>query len=489
MAQIKAVTKDVMDSINDRMDSFVSSLTGLGSRSDKARSYVIARATDLDDEDLEELYDGNAFAAKIVDKYVEEMFREGFEVVIDTEDDAEGLEMGRMVKNALYETGLVDGVREGVWGARFAGGAVLWPQVNDGSSDLAEPLNEGTMFSFEGLRTTDARYVTIEKTYDDPSEGNFGSVSHYRIQDDSHNRRGKNATAEQDVVIHESRLIVFHGYRSVSRNKQWRPGWGKSVLERVLDELMDFSSAWMAISHLIQDSAQTVAYIKGLFGFMKSASGQKTILKRMSLTNIQRSVSRLVMMDSEERFERQTHNMTDLDEIAREFGVRLSGATDMPLELLLGVKVAGIGDNGESQEKLWQNTVKAKQEQIARHLIRCIRILNKTGVVNIPEDASIDIKFNPLEQPSETEKADIRLKTAQANQIDIGSEVLLPEEAALSTYRVGGFSTEIQIDHNVRRKVLDEAIKAMEMRALEPPQEEDLNGDNTDPDQEPPPED
>lgn len=72
------------------------------------------------------------------------------------------------------------------------------------------------------------------------------------------------------------------------------------------------------------------------------------------------------------------------------------------------------------------------------------------------------VYFPPLKQMSDLEKADVRLKTSQADASDITQGILLPQEVAVSRFRPEGYATETHIDLDLREKMLDLELKQRE---------------------------
>lgn len=456
---------EISKTAQDRMDSVASVLTGLGTRSDKARSYQVKAAPDFPDEWLEELYDGSGLCAKLVDKFVQEMFREGFELLPTTgkeggrseDDEAEAVEVGRQIKQALKDHGFIQGLREGERKARLFGGAVMWPQVT-APGELYEPLDFDSVTGLEGNRVIDARYVRPYELY---TEGpKIGDVATYQIRPETKRTGAKNAAHQPSVVIHETRLIKFMGLPSVSSFKNERPGWGKSVLEKYWHEIVDYLSTWLAITHLTQDSAQAVIYIKGLYDILSTADGESKLINRLSFANIQRSITRMFLMESEEKFERHQHQMNGLEKIAESQGHRVAMVADMPNMVLFGKGPTGLQNDGGAEMKNWSSTVAAFQEEkIEPKVQTCIKILQAAKLAPVTE--SVEVRFNSILVMTPSEKAEIRAKNASANASEITSQVLLPEEVALSQYHPSGYSSDISIRRDIRKRALDVAAENM----------------------------
>jgi hypothetical protein len=82
------------------------------------------------------------------------------------------------------------------------------------------------------------------------------------------------------------------------------------------------------------------------------------------------------------------------------------------------------------------------------------------------------VSFNPLWQLDELQQAERRLKTSQADEIDIRSGVLRAEEAAVSRYGGEGYSTTTTIDLELReemqREVEPEVVEGEQQEAEKP---------------------
>ena len=102
--------------------------------------------------------------------------------------------------------------------------------------------------------------------------------------------------------------------------------------------------------------------------------------------------------------------------------MRLVAASDMPHTLVLGDSPSGLGATGESEQDTWYDHVRNKQESELRPLIRRVMdcILADLNGGKVPR---YTIDFNPLWQMNDKDKAEVRLKTAQADQIwyDVGA--------------------------------------------------------------------
>jgi hypothetical protein len=131
-----------------------------------------------------------------------------------------------------------------------------------------------------------------------------------------------------------------------------------------------------------------------------------------------------------------------------------------------------MNSTGESDDNNWGDVVNDYRRNHVRGLLmRLIGILlaSREGPTKgkVPDEWSI--AFPPLEEMDDNERADIRLKTAQADHIYVEDEVLVPEEVATSRFRPEGFSTETQVDLELRESMKEERLKQVEENIKNPP--------------------
>ena len=125
----------------------------------------------------------------------------------------------------------------------------------------------------------------------------------------------------------------------------------------------------------------------------------------------------------------------------------------MPVTRLMGQSPAGLNATGESDLRIFNDTVQAEQERVVRPALeRLTEIVmsDPAGPTDgqIPEEWSIE--FNALQQLSELEMTDMRLKQAQADNIYLQQQVVTPEEIGRSRFPVSGWSPETSIDLELR---------------------------------------
>ncbi|MHC4866839.1 MAG: anti-CBASS protein Acb1 family protein [Planctomycetota bacterium] len=463
-----------------RADSWANLLTGLGTDRDKRTATTFAAGPVLSDELLEQLYNDNDMAARIVEALPEESLRKGFSVKITDEDNPENAsETEDDVQAALDELNTLEKFAEAyIWG-RLYGGAGILVGADDGASveRLTEPLNEDRIKSIKYLNVIDKKSLDPGEYYTDPTQEKFGEPKIYEITNDT---LGEQSAS---IFVHESRLIIFDGVRTTKTTKDQNNGWNLSVLQRVHEVLQDFGVGWQAVSHLLTDASQGVWKMKGLIEAIATAK-DGDISSRMAVVDKNRSVARMILVDKDgEEFERHTVNFGSVDKILQMFILRLSAAAKMPATKLMGQSPAGMNATGDGDFQNWYGEiVSAQKNYLTPRLKRLIELvtLAKDGPTSgvVPETWNIVFEDPWVLTPLET--ADLKLKTAQTDEINITTGVVLPEEVTLSRFRPDGFSTETTVDVEFRKLVLEnETERAIENS--ENPPTQNLPDPNADP--------
>jgi len=444
-----------------RLDGWQNVFTALGVQGKDKRLGAKFEAPVLVHEQLVDLYRANDVAARIVEQLPENGLREGWGLSIGKEQDKE---LADKMLAKIDEMEWNETIKQAVCWQRAYGGAITLLGVRDGAS-LSSPLEIERAGTFEWLTNFHAGEVKVETWYEDPREPSFGRPKLYKILDKTH--AGGPQRTRPDVLIHESRCLVWDGVRVDRQGRQslsTNNGWGDSVLVRCHEVLRDFGLAWGGVAVLLQDFAQAVYKIEGL-SEMLAAGQEEQIKKRMSIMDYARSVLRAILLDSNEEFERKTTNLTGIPEMLDRFQTRLAAAAQMPVTILMGISPAGLNATGESDTRHWYDSVRAWQEKALRPKLN--RLLEVAfAAQNWPakgkEPEAWTVKFNSLWQMTEMEKAELRSKMAAADKAYVDATILLPEEVAMSRFGGDEYSLETVLDDELR-----EAFKEEEEAQLE----------------------
>jgi phage-related protein (TIGR01555 family) len=444
-----------------RLDGWSNVLTGLGySMRDKTLASRFTAGRKLSASELDDLYHHEDLAASICDRLPEEMMRGGFTV---TQNDGEVADdvMQRWEELGAYRAFL----DAQVW-ARVFGGAAVYMIVDDGSQREAEPLGERYR-KIDALEVIDCRELLPATYYEDTRHPKFGQPATYNLT-----RVSAAATAQTNIEIHESRLVIFGGARTSRRRRIGNNSWDDSVLQRCETVLNKFHMSWDGAAYLMSDMSQAVFKVRDLINTLASqdADAEKSLMKRLELVEMSRSVARAVVVDAEmEEFERKATPLTGVDSMLRLFMLRLSSAARMPVTILFAQEPAGLNATGESDMTWWYDSVAARQmSELKPRLKQFFGLL--WGEEGRKPPKSWDITFNPLWSPTAKEQAEIRKLTSEADAIDIKSEVLTPAEVATSRFTARGWSPETTIDLDAREQIKEAELQRKIEMAENPPE-------------------
>lgn len=461
-----------------RVDGWSNTLTGIGEAlRDKRRAHKFEVDTCADRQTLENLWQGDDMAARIVEIPPGEMMRNGFDIKItEAQSDAYSTEVGdavdtrvpgvikprgmdtREISDALMarfaELGGSEKFKRALQYRRAYGGGAILLGVDDGQSP-EQPLELDRIKSFRWMNVLTPRELVAIRYYSDPYSEKYGEPEIYQISaavDASIDIGGTPAvttkTGPAIAYVHESRIIAFPGIIVSDQHRSRRSGWGDSVFVRLMPILSDFQMVYASTAHLTTDMAQAVFKIKGLAEMMSMEEDAK-IIARAQLLDMSRSVARAIVIDSQEEFERKQTPVAGLPELLERFEHRLAAAADMPVALLMGTSPSGLNANGDADIRFWYDHIKtAQHEDLCPRLERFFKVLMHSvdGPTKGVEPDDWCIEFHPLWQLTEKEKADLRKTQSDTDVAYINSGVLTPEEVAASRFGGAVYSTETNID-------------------------------------------
>lgn len=434
-------------------DGWESTITGLGRARDKRTGTRIKYpAVEGSRDQFDDYYHGDDTAATIAELPAREMTREWLTLSVDdaggdvrTEDTGDKMLAAKEVMQALDDLDCKSMVAQAILWARVHGGSLLFLGVNDGTDDLAEPLNLDTIKSLDFLLVFDRWEAQIHQTNSDIGSPDFGKPEMYMLQAQTETGMGLGAS----TLVHASRFIRFDGVRTSRYRMALNGGWSDSVYTRMKETLQDYGISWHGVAHLLQDFSQAVLKMRGLADAICQQESN-VVLDRMTALDLCRSVARAIPIDAEdEDFMRVATPMSGLPETLDRLMLRVASAARMPATLLFGQSPAGLNATGESDIRLFYDGIKAHQEESLRPRIdKLLRVLfaSRDGPTGGKEPEHWSYEFNPLWQESDVERATVRKTQAETDAIYLQEGVLDTEEVALSRFAGESYSTETVLD-------------------------------------------
>ena len=410
-------------------DGWMNLFSGLGTKADKKKSTKAVPTGFLFDAELEVVYADDGLGARIVDLLPDDMMKQGWHY--EFENEKEGMDKySKTYDQAFKEIRGNDKINKALKWARLYGGALILLGVYDGEK-LDQPLNLNKIKAFENLKViprNNVQYGLLEFQMDE-TKPHYGQVEYYWVSFYT----GKKY---ENVKIHYSRVIELHGVEIPSSDASIIPMefryWGISILQRVQDRLKELAGSFGSLANLLQEVSIGKYKYKDLAEIMATQDGEKLVQNRLQAMDMMKSTFHSILMDIDENFERDTLSFGGVSEVLYQFMMMTSASTGYPMTKLFGISPGGLNSTGDSDMYQYYDMVKAKQETELLPIIeRIVHIISEWQKIPEPK-----IVFNPLEQMTEKEqaeleekKADTEYKKMQTYQGYIDMGIMSPEIA------------------------------------------------------------
>jgi len=404
---------------------------------------------------LEAMYREDWIAGKIVDIIPDEMTRE-WRKFTDKDLDSEQVELIEKAENALKVKYMFNAAKR--WARLYGGGLIIMNIENTGEPHEPLDLNsikEGSLKSLHVYDSENAQYAKVNQT--DPFSENFLLPESYRL-------------ARTPIEIHHTRILRFDGqllpYNVLVRNRYWHD----SILGRVYESLINAGIANDSAASLLFESNVDVIKVNDLMSMLSSPEGEKLLTERFMLAKILKANNNITLLDSQETYEKHNVTFAGIDAILDRFMTIVSATADIPATRLFGKAPVGMDATGESDLINFYDHVKEKQEFEFRPLLEKF---DQIFFRHLGIDAeNIEYMFNPLWQIPDNEQADIKLKNAQADQINIDIGAVKVSAVAKQLQQEGTYSN-----------ITSQDIKEIEEFENEEPEgsDEDEEENNNDP--------
>lgn len=415
-----------------RLDGWLNLITGLGVRGKDKRVSSEAYWNRHDELFFEHLYASDGLAARIVNLLPEEACRKSWSYRGVSKDQSQ-VYLKRL-KTLSSREKLVEAWKQA---RKYGGSAILY--LTRGSSRMDEPMldsEEVTGLQVLGRFELQADFSSIDMN---PLSPHFRLPTKYRL-----NLLQDAASSLNSLVIHISRLELFHGAKLPRRLFIQNGYWHDSVLTKPYNSLRNFQTSNDAAAAILQDLNVGVFKMRNLAELV-AAGKEDQIRERIELANYSKSVIRSLIIDESETYEEKSRTVTGMPELLRAAADNLVAQTDIPHTKLLGESPVGSNATGNSTVMAWYDYVDSQRREYLAP-----KILNLTKRINpgTPEDLEID--FQPLWQLDEKEEADVRVKVAQADAVYLDRRVLDPAEVAVSRFGGEKYSMETELDLSAR---------------------------------------
>jgi phage-related protein (TIGR01555 family) len=400
-------------------DAYANLLTGLGTGKDKSTYAGFVPRGPIPKEVLDDIYEEDAIAARVVDRLVDDGTREGFTI---TGED-EGFDFAS-VQSQLEDLDAVNAVADAWRWSRLYGGALLVMVVNDGRK-MDKPLNLEAANKLSSLQVVESPYARPVGYNPGMGARAFRRPEQYEITVDI------GAEDNKSRLIHRSRVIRFDGVRVAPSRMIHNEGWGPSVLSRTFTEIQQLGDVMGYARSIMHDISIQVYKLDGLREKL-CGSAQDQEEMRAAVEAIRMAVDNLhvLAMDALDDFVTVDRSVAGIDALINQFIDALVRATPYPRTVILGEQPSGLNTNGDSEIRTYFDFVASQQKltltPAITRLLEVIFAVRRNRGEDVPEEWVV--KYQPLWQPTEQEAAETFLKNAQAHQILNLNDVESPEE-------------------------------------------------------------
>lgn len=411
----------------EHSDSYINLMTGLGMPgTSKAIETFYGAERLLRPTELQNLYQSNAYATRIVDRMVDDATRVEWSITgSDKRFD------WRSVKSEIDDLGGLSRIGDAWRWSRLYGGGLVVLAVNDGEPDFSKPLRLDRVQSIRALSTLDSTAVLVQGWMASLGSVAWSEPSGYQVIAPWTGDNGKMAIGSKGV-IHPSRVIRFDGCRVPAALMVTNGGWAPSVLQRCMKQLTAYGTVYEYAQEIMHDLS--VMMVK-LEGFNQMTLGDQGIADARELLRQIRwgidNLNLLVIDKQSSDYQEIKRSVDGFEKMILAFERDLVGASGMSRLILVGEQASGLGASSSDEVRSWYSSVENEQKftvtPAINRLLEVIFACRRNRGEQVPTEWSIT--FAPLWTPepkARAEIAEIWIRNATAL---IMAGMLSPDEA------------------------------------------------------------
>lgn len=231
----------------------------------------------------------------------------------------------------------------------------------------------------------------------------------------------------RQLTIHPSRLSFYIGDAILDElHLGAEPVWGDSVLQSRLGAIRDADATVANIAELIYEANVDVIGIPEMMNIL-ARGGEEELLRRTQLMRQGKSVSKILIHDTDETYERKAVSFGALPDLLREMMQIASGATGIPATRILGRSPAGMNSTGDGDERVYFDKLGELRGEIENESTILDKALVMSALGKWPE--GLHYIWPSLRQLSDADKAAIGKGIAEKWEIIGRTGYLSPTEA------------------------------------------------------------
>lgn len=381
-------------------DGLFNIASGLGTSKSK-RSHNQWSQSLISFGELDAIYQSNWIAAAIVNEFAFDIVKKWRTVRSKYAEEIQRAERDYHLKST---------VREACQWARLYGGAGV---VIISNQDLEKPFdpNKIKKGSLKRLLTFD-RYDLVAS----------GDINTYDLLSDDYMRPEYFTLNGGSQRIHRSHIAFFQGAELPKRQARINFGWGDSELRRVIDDVNDAVASKGGLAELMQEANLDVITKDDLFDRIATDQDDQ-ITKRYEIFSLMKSSINMALLDSEEKLDRHTLQLSGVSPLLEVFMVWIAGAARMPMTKIFGVSASGLSATGEGDRKNYNSNIVGHQERLERPMAKLDEVIIRSSLGFMPDD--YDFEWNPIEDLNGVEIAQEQLLKAQKASIYLEDGIIM----------------------------------------------------------------
>jgi len=376
-------------------DGLQNVVANLGTGRDKAaHSHYVASF--MSPAELQTAYRASWLAQAIINNPAEDAtrkwrkWRAPAEQITKIEALEKKLQLPARVKDALQTAGLL-------------GGSAIY--MNMDGADQDQPIDETKeLRSLVVLPCTSLQPVEIVR---DINSIYYGKAELYRMT---------TTGDKSEVIIHASRLAIFMGNKVPG--DQWltnaiNRGWGDSRLQPALDPVMQYDSTMANMASLVYEAKVDVFKFAGFADALGNSADEAGLTRRLSAQAAMKGINGAVVIDMQDDYQQKSATFSGLPELVAKQQEGVAGAAGQPVTRIFGRAVAGLSGSGDGDERVYYDRIGHMQ---ADDITPALSVLDEVLITQALGTRPPDVYYTwtPLRQLSESERADVFVKTANA---------------------------------------------------------------------------
>jgi len=428
------------------------------SQYDKKANVKFLPKARLGEKELNDLYEFEGLGSKIIDIYPQYALKEGFIIEGDEENQ---------ITDVIDDLGIMKKVKRHLTVDRINGGSLMFFGLDDGG-ETDDELNINNLKEISFVQVYDRFRVQIQDSdiQKDPNEPRFNLPEFYEITPEN----------GMQFKAHYSRVHILDGLEVSERSRIALESWGNPVFQEIFNKLSSTVSVFDNVQDITYDFIQTILQIDNLQQMIYAGETDK-VRERLNIIDEGRSMMHTILLDSKEKYYKESSTVSGLDKIMQEFYIVLAAVARTPVTLLMGRSPAGENSTGKADFESFYGWVESYQKDKVLGIISTIMFYIENSSeykITIPEDDILKIKFNPIKKPDLKELSEINKSKAEIYSMYVDRNILLPEEVLylLENDKDSG----ITIDLELRKKIMSE-MESITPEVKEPkePKEKDVD--------------